>query len=63
LLTVGRLAPRVLAVDGAIAIRPTVIVTANVDHREVDGDWAAGLLTAFDRELNHLRRWAQGGSA
>jgi pyruvate dehydrogenase E2 component (dihydrolipoamide acetyltransferase) len=63
LLTVGRLAPRPVAVEDRIAVRPTVIATVNVDHRVMDGDQAADLLAAFDREFSGLRAWVQGDQA
>jgi pyruvate dehydrogenase E2 component (dihydrolipoamide acetyltransferase) len=40
ILAVGRIADRIVAVDGAPAVRPTCILTLSFDHRVVDG--AAG---------------------
>ena len=44
ILAVGRIADRVLAVDGQPAVRPTMIVTLSCDHRAVDGARAAQFL-------------------
>ncbi len=61
LLTTGRIAARPVAVDGRLAVRTTLIATLNVDHRYLDGDRAAGVLDAFDREFRALRTWAGEG--
>jgi pyruvate dehydrogenase E2 component (dihydrolipoamide acetyltransferase) len=61
LLTVGRVAPRPVVADGQLAARLTLIATLNVDHRYLDGDQAADLLEAFDREFGASRAWAQEG--
>ena len=60
LLTVGRIRPRPVVRDGGLYIRPTLIATLNVDHRSFDGDRAADVLTAFDREFGAIRTWAEG---
>ncbi len=44
ILAVGRIADRVVAVNGQPAVRPTLIVTLSVDHRVVDGARAARFL-------------------
>lgn len=44
ILAVGRVAERVVAVDGAPAVRPTVTVTLGCDHRALDGVRAARFL-------------------
>jgi pyruvate dehydrogenase E2 component (dihydrolipoamide acetyltransferase) len=44
ILAVGRVAPRVLAVDGRAEVRPTVFITLGCDHRAVDGARAARFL-------------------
>jgi len=44
ILAVGRLADRVVPVDGQPAVRPTVILTLACDHRVVDGARAAKFL-------------------
>jgi pyruvate/2-oxoglutarate dehydrogenase complex dihydrolipoamide acyltransferase (E2) component len=49
LLTVGRIRPRVIADDtGSMIVRPTMFVTANVDHRALDGIDAAAVLERFE---------------
>jgi pyruvate dehydrogenase E2 component (dihydrolipoamide acetyltransferase) len=60
LLTLGRVAARPVVVDGRLVVRTTVIATLNVDHRSLDGDQAAQVLSAFERELGALRAWAEG---
>jgi pyruvate dehydrogenase E2 component (dihydrolipoamide acetyltransferase) len=62
LLTTGRIAARPVAIDGRLAVRPTVIATLNVDHRYLDGDRAADVLDAFDREFRALATWAGKGN-
>jgi pyruvate dehydrogenase E2 component (dihydrolipoamide acetyltransferase) len=47
LLAVGRIAPRVLAVGGRPAVRPTAILTLACDHRVVDGARAARFLATL----------------
>ncbi|HEV2536103.1 MAG TPA: 2-oxo acid dehydrogenase subunit E2, partial [Streptosporangiaceae bacterium] len=61
LLTTGRIAGRPVAVDGRLAVRTTLIATLNVDHRYFDGDRAADVLDAFDREFRALHAWAGEG--
>jgi pyruvate dehydrogenase E2 component (dihydrolipoamide acetyltransferase) len=47
----GRLAERVVPVDGAIAVRPTITATLSADHRVIDGHRASVFLAALDRLL------------
>ena len=47
----GRLADRVVPVDGAIAVRPTIVATLTADHRVVDGHRGSVFLAALDRLL------------
>jgi pyruvate dehydrogenase E2 component (dihydrolipoamide acetyltransferase) len=61
LLTTGRIAGRPVAIDGRLAVRPTLIATLNVDHRYLDGDRAADVLQAFDHEFRAMRTWAGEG--
>jgi pyruvate/2-oxoglutarate dehydrogenase complex dihydrolipoamide acyltransferase (E2) component len=61
LLTTGRIAGRPVAVDGRLAVRTTLIATLNVDHRYFDGDRAADVLDAFDREFRAVHTWAGEG--
>ncbi len=44
ILAVGRLADRVVPVDGQAVVRPTMILTLSCDHRVVDGVHAAKFL-------------------
>jgi pyruvate dehydrogenase E2 component (dihydrolipoamide acetyltransferase) len=44
ILAVGRIADRVVAVDGEPAVRPAMTVTGSFDHRVVDGARAAEFL-------------------
>ena len=44
ILAVGRMADRVIAVDGEPAVRPTMVLTLSCDHRAVDGARAAQFL-------------------
>jgi pyruvate/2-oxoglutarate dehydrogenase complex dihydrolipoamide acyltransferase (E2) component len=53
-------AARPVVVEGRLAVRTTLIATLNVDHRSFDGDQAARVLSAFERELGELRGWAEG---
>jgi pyruvate dehydrogenase E2 component (dihydrolipoamide acetyltransferase) len=45
ILAVGRIADRVLAVNGQPQVRPTLRLTLSCDHRAVDGARAAAFLT------------------
>ena len=44
ILAVGRIRDRIVPVDGAPAVRPTLVLTASFDHRVVDGARAAEFL-------------------
>jgi len=44
ILSVGRIADRVVPVDGQVAIRPMMVMTLSLDHRVVDGARAAQFL-------------------
>lgn len=45
ILAVGRIADRVVAVEGAPSVRPTLRMTLSFDHRAVDGARGAAFLT------------------
>ena len=45
ILAVGRIAERVVVVEGAPAVRPTMTLTLSCDHRVVDGAHAARFLS------------------
>jgi pyruvate dehydrogenase E2 component (dihydrolipoamide acetyltransferase) len=44
ILAVGRIRERPVALDGAVVVRPTMILTLSVDHRLLDGAQAARFL-------------------
>jgi pyruvate dehydrogenase E2 component (dihydrolipoamide acetyltransferase) len=44
ILAVGRIADRVIAIDGQPTVRPTLILTLSCDHRAIDGARAARFL-------------------
>ncbi len=54
ILGVGRIADRVVAVDGAPAVRSMMTVTLSCDHRVVDGARAAQFLETLARGLESL---------
>ena len=47
IVAVGRIADRVVVVDGAPLVRPTCVLTFSFDHRVVDGAAGARFLEAF----------------
>ena len=51
ILAVGRVADRVVAKDGAPAVRPIATLTLSVDHRVADGATAARYLSAVAERL------------
>jgi pyruvate dehydrogenase E2 component (dihydrolipoamide acetyltransferase) len=51
ILAVGRVADRVVAKDGAPAVRPMATLTLSVDHRVADGATAARYLSAVAERL------------
>jgi pyruvate dehydrogenase E2 component (dihydrolipoyllysine-residue acetyltransferase) len=54
ILAVGRVAPRVVAVDGGLGARPTMTMNLSADHRVVDGALAARFVAAVKRRLELL---------
>jgi pyruvate dehydrogenase E2 component (dihydrolipoamide acetyltransferase) len=52
LVTVGRIAQRVVAVDGAAVVLPTFIMTVVADHRQYDGADLARLISSFASGLS-----------
>jgi pyruvate dehydrogenase E2 component (dihydrolipoamide acetyltransferase) len=54
ILAVGKIAPSVVAVDGQMAIQERVMLTLSVDHRIVNGRYAAEFLAEIVRELEAL---------
>ena len=51
ILAVGRVADRVVVIDGAAAVRPIATLTLSVDHRVADGATAARYLAALAERL------------
>ena len=47
ILAVGRIADRVVAVNGQPAVRPTMVLTLSCDHRALDGARGAQFLGAL----------------
>ncbi len=56
-LAVGRIADRVVPVNGQPAIRPLVTVTLSSDHRVVDGAQAAEFLNELAGALEAPHKW------
>jgi pyruvate dehydrogenase E2 component (dihydrolipoamide acetyltransferase) len=56
ILGTGRIAERLVARDGAPAVRPTMFLTVTFDHRAVDGVPAARLLVALKELLENPAR-------
>jgi len=57
ILAVGRIADRVVAVDGKPAVRPTMTLTLSCDHRVVDGAQAALFLNDLADALAEPEKW------
>ncbi|MFQ5894298.1 MAG: 2-oxo acid dehydrogenase subunit E2 [Nitrospinota bacterium] len=53
ILSVGRAAPRPAVVEGQLAVRTTMYVSLNFDHRLVDGAPAAEFLQILKSMLEH----------
>ncbi len=58
ILAVGAIADRVVAVDGMIAVRPTMNLTLSSDHRVIDGARAAQFLNDVVQTLARADAWA-----
>jgi pyruvate dehydrogenase E2 component (dihydrolipoamide acetyltransferase) len=56
-LAVGRIADRVVPVDGQPGIRPMMTITLSSDHRVVDGAQAAAFLNELAGALEALQTW------
>jgi pyruvate dehydrogenase E2 component (dihydrolipoamide acetyltransferase) len=61
LLTIGRIAPRMVATDSGFSTAQTLQATLNVDHRAIDGDVAARALDVFAQALGSVHTWVNGG--
>ena len=57
ILAVGRIADRVVPVDGKPAVRPMMTVTLSCDHRVLDGARAALFLNDFADAASQCRKW------
>jgi pyruvate dehydrogenase E2 component (dihydrolipoyllysine-residue acetyltransferase) len=53
ILAIGRIAERVVPVNGQVAIRPMLIMTLSCDHRVVDGARAAQFLDDLANSVEH----------
>lgn len=53
ILAVGRLAHRVVAINGAATVRPRMTFTLSSDHRVVDGARAAEFLSSLDQAIEN----------
>jgi pyruvate dehydrogenase E2 component (dihydrolipoamide acetyltransferase) len=62
LLTIGRIAPRLVPTDSGISTAQILQATLNVDHRAIDGDVAARALDVFAQALGSVQTWVNGGS-
>jgi pyruvate dehydrogenase E2 component (dihydrolipoyllysine-residue acetyltransferase) len=58
ILAVGAITDRVVAMDGMIAVRPTVSLTLSSDHRVVDGARAAAFLNDVVLAIGEVAQWA-----
>jgi pyruvate dehydrogenase E2 component (dihydrolipoamide acetyltransferase) len=59
ILAVGRIADRVVPVDGKPGIRPMVTLTLSSDHRVVDGAQAAVFLNDVAEAIREPNQWLQ----
>jgi len=57
ILAVGRIAERVVPVDGSPGIRPMMTLTLSSDHRVVDGARAAEFLRDVIEAIGNPRKW------
>ncbi|MGI6113174.1 MAG: dihydrolipoamide acetyltransferase family protein [Mahellales bacterium] len=55
ILAVGAIQDRPVVIDGGIHIRPMVTLTLSVDHRLVNGAYAAGFLKALKEKLETMK--------
>ena len=57
ILAVGSIADRVVAVEGKLAVRPTMTLTLSCDHRAVDGARAALFLDELADAIAQPENW------
>ena len=62
ILAVGRIADRVVALNGQPAVRPMMTLTLSADHRVVDGAQAALFLNDLADALRTPGQWIEGSS-
>ena len=60
ILAVGRIADRVVAVDGQPVVRPMVTLTLSSDHRVVDGARAAEFMRDVADAIANPQKWLDG---
>ena len=61
LLTIGRIAPRLVPTENGFSTTQTLQATLNVDHRSIDGDVAARALDVFAQAFGSVQHWVNGG--
>lgn len=61
ILAVGRIAERVVAVNGQPAVRPVVTLTLSIDHRVADGARAAAFLADLVSAIEDPHTWLPDG--
>lgn len=54
MIATGRVADRVVPVDGLIGVRPRMWVNVAIDHRAADGEAGGRLLAALERQIARL---------
>jgi pyruvate dehydrogenase E2 component (dihydrolipoamide acetyltransferase) len=59
ILAVGRIADRVVAIDGKPAVRPIVTLTLSSDHRVIDGARAARFLDDLAQAISDPEKWLE----
>lgn len=57
ILAVGRIADRVVAIDGKPAVRPVVTLTLSSDHRVIDGARAARFMDDVAQAMGNPEKW------
>jgi len=59
ILAVGRVADRVVAVDGRPAVRPMITLTLSTDHRVADGARAARFMNDLVEAIGEPKKWLE----
>ncbi len=60
ILAVGRIADRVVAIEGQPAVRPMVALTLSSDHRVIDGAHAALFMRDIGDAIGNPEKWLGG---